>query len=267
MSRQQPPPGTPCLVGEHLTRRFGGLTAVDDVSLSLPATGLFGLCGPNGAGKSTLFNLLAGADRADTGRVVLNGVDVTADGATVRARAGVTRTWQGVRLLEDRSVLDNVAIGYPGEVGRSMFAALFRGSLRTARERARAVLDELDLGGLVGRQVGALTLEGQRMVELARAVVTDPVVILADEPASGLSRGQRLALADFLVELAETRAMVVVEHDIDLLERISTRLYAMVDGRLAYEGDVPGFLSSAVRSSLRGLAADTDQLARTRDET
>lgn len=267
MSRGQPPEGVPSLSCEHLTKRFGGVTAVDDVSLSLPATGLFGLCGPNGAGKSTLFNLLAGADRADTGRVALGGVDVTEAGATKRARAGIARTWQAVQLLEDRSVLDNVAIGHAGDVGRSMVAAVFRGSLRVAREKARATLADLDLGGLVGRQVGSLTLEGQRMVELARAVVTEPFVILADEPASGLSKGQRLALADFLTELAKSRTVVVVEHDIDMLERISTRLYAMIDGGLAYEGDVAGFLSSPVRSSLRGGSAGTDQLALTRDET
>jgi ABC-type branched-subunit amino acid transport system ATPase component len=240
---------------------------VADVSLSLPATGLFGLCGPNGAGKSTLFNLLVGAERADAGRVALCGVDVTEAGATERARAGIARTWQAVQLLADRSVLDNVAIGHADHVGQSMAAAIFRGSLRVAREKARAALDELDLGGLAGRQVGSLTLEGQRMVELARAVVTEPFVILADEPASGLSKGQRLALADFLTELAKSRTMVVVEHDIDLLERISTRLYAMIDGGLAYAGDVAGFLSSPVRSSLRGGSAGTDQLALTRDET
>ncbi|HEX5402676.1 MAG TPA: ATP-binding cassette domain-containing protein [Pseudonocardiaceae bacterium] len=247
----------------NLTKRFGGVTAVDDVSLTLPATGLYGLCGPNGAGKSTLFNLLAGADRADSGRVEVNGVDMTSAGATARARAGIARTWQGVRLLADRSVLDNVAVGCAEHIGQSMVATIFRGSLRTAREQARAALDDLDLGHLVGRQVGTLTLANQRMVELARAVVTEPFVILADEPASGLSRDQRLALADFLTELATTRTMLVVEHDIDMLERISTRLYAMIDGRLAFEGDIAGFLVSTVRSSLRG----TDQLAQTRDDT
>jgi branched-chain amino acid transport system ATP-binding protein len=252
---------TPCLKCEHLTRRFGGVTAVDDVSLTLPATGLYGLCGPNGAGKSTLFNLVAGADRADDGTVELNGRDLTGTNATTRARAGITRTWQGVRLLEDRSVLDNVAIGYARHVGQSMVAAVFRGSLRTAREKARAALDDLDLAGLIGRPVGALTLEGQRMVELARAVVTEPTVILADEPASGLSRGQRLALADFLVELARTRTMLVVEHDIEMLERISTKLYAMIDGHLAFEGDITEFLASPVRLSLRGTSAETDHVA------
>ncbi|HEX5116999.1 MAG TPA: ATP-binding cassette domain-containing protein [Pseudonocardiaceae bacterium] len=257
---------TPSLRCEHLTKHFGGVTAVDDVSLSLPRTGLYGLCGPNGAGKSTLFNLLAGAAHADSGRVELGGVDMTGASATARARAGVTRTWQAVQLLEDRSVLDNVAIGYARNIGQSMISSIFRGSLRTAREKARAALDDLNLGGLIGRPVGALTLEGQRMVELARAVVTEPFVVLADEPASGLSRGQRLALADFLVELAKTRTMLVVEHDIEMLERISTKLYAMMDGRLAYEGDVTGFRASPVRSALRGTPAANDQLVRTRDE-
>jgi branched-chain amino acid transport system ATP-binding protein len=250
---------------EGLSKRFGGVVAVDDVSLELPANGLFGLCGPNGAGKSTLFNLLAGATRADTGRVIINGVDMTGTSATTRARSGVARTWQGVRLLEDRSVLDNVAVGWAKNISQSLFTSMFRGSLGPARDRAQAALDELRLGHWAGRTAGSLTLEGQRMVELARAVVTEPLVILADEPASGLSSTQRHALADFLVGIAATRTVLVVEHDIDLLERISTKLHAMIDGRLAFEGDVPTFQASAVRSLLRGTSADA-QLARARDK-
>lgn len=251
---------------EGLSKRFGGVVAVDDVSLELPANGLFGLCGPNGAGKSTLFNLLAGATRADRGRVIINGVDLTGTSATTRARSGVARTWQGVRLLEDRTVLDNVAVGWAKHLNQSLFTSMFRGSLGPARDRAQAALDELQLGDWAGRTAGSLTLEGQRMVELARAIVTEPLVILADEPASGLSSNQRLALADFLVGIAATRTVLVVEHDIDLLERISTKLHAMIDGRLAFEGDVSSFRASAVRSLLRGTSADTEELAQARDK-
>lgn len=244
--------GPPTLACDGLIKRFGGVVAVDGVSLSLPATGLYGLCGPNGAGKSTLFNLLAGSSRADGGRVLMRGRDLTGVSAMARARMGVARTWQGVRVLPDRSVLDNVAIGGTGGVGRSMLAAIFRGRLGPARERAMAALEELRLDRWADRPAGSLTLAGQRMVELARAVVTEPVVILADEPASGLSLDQRLALADFLVEIATTRTVLVVEHDIELLERISSTLYAMIDGRLAFEGDPAAFAASEVRSLLRG---------------
>lgn len=103
------------------------------------------------------------------------------------------------------------------------------------------------------------------MVELARAVVTEPLVILADEPASGLSSRQRHALSDFLVGIATTRTVLVVEHDIDMLERISTKLHAMIDGRLAFEGDIAAFQQSAVRSLLRGTSVDTEQLTRARE--
>lgn len=261
--------GVSCLECTGLTKQFGGVTAVDDVSLALPSTGLYGLCGPNGAGKSTLFNLLAGALSADRGRVMINGTDLTAANATARARAGVARTWQGVRVLTDRSVLDNVALGYPGDAGQSMLMSLFRGSLRPARERAAAVLNDLGLGAWSDRLAGSLTLEGQRMVELARAVVRDPVVILADEPASGLSKSQRGRLADFLSEIAATRTLLVVEHDIEMLERISTRLYAMVDGRLAFAGDIASFRSSTIRAMLRGVEEDSGPVAaraRTREQ-
>jgi branched-chain amino acid transport system permease protein len=254
---------TPTLACSGLTKRFGGVVAVDAVSLSLPAAGLYGLCGPNGAGKSTLFNLLAGSSRADSGQVMLGGRDLTASPAMTRARLGVARTWQSVRVLEDRTVLDNVAIGCAGNVGQSVVASIFRGSLKPARERAMAALEELRLAGWAHRLAGSLTLEGQRMIELARAVVTEPVVILADEPASGLSQRQRRALADFLAEIAQTRTVLVVEHDIELLERISTKLYAMIDGRLAFEGDQAAFAASEVRSLLRGtLTADAPALSR-----
>lgn len=247
----------PTLACDGLTKRFGGVVAVDDVSLSLPSTGLYGLCGPNGAGKSTLFNLLAGSSRADGGQVMIQGKDLTATTAMTRARMGVARTWQSVRVLEDRSVLDNVAIGCSGNVGQSVLGSIFRGSLKPARERAMAALDELRLAGWAQRLAGSLTLEGQRMVELARAVVTEPVVILADEPASGLSQSQRLALADFLAEIANTRTVLVVEHDIEMLEKISSKVYAMIDGRLAFEGDTAAFAESEVRSLLRGTLTPT----------
>lgn len=236
-----------------LTRRFGGVLAVDQVSLQIDRSGVFGLCGFNGAGKSTLFDLLAGAVRPDAGSVVLNGREVTALGSAQRYRLGLARTWQLVRLAGGRTVLDNVAAGAVARPGQSLFSAFFRPGLAEARARAGEVLGELGLVHLAGQLAGNLTLEGQRLTELARALASRPEVILADEPASGLSAAQRQVLAGVLQHLGETRTVVVVEHDLDLLTGIAQHVWAMVSGRIAFEGDATTFLASEVYSSLRGL--------------
>lgn len=246
------PPGV--LLGcTGLSKRFGGVLAVDDVTLEVPSTGVFGLCGFNGAGKSTLFDLLAGAVKADAGQVVLADEDVTGLNSSRRARRGLARTWQLVRLAGGRSVLDNVAAGAIARPGQSILGALVRPQLLAARARADRVLADLGLTHLRDQLAGNLTLEGQRLTELARALAGDPRVILADEPASGLSGTQRQVLADVLGHLGSTRAVVLVEHDLELLTGIADHVWTMVSGRLAYSGDVAGFTASEVYASLRGI--------------
>jgi branched-chain amino acid transport system ATP-binding protein len=123
----------------------------------------------------------------------------------------------------------------------------------SARQRARAALDRLGIGHLADQLVDGMTLEAQRLTELARAIVSEPAVLLADEPASGLSAAQRSVLAEALTTISGERAVVVVEHDLDLLTSVSQHMWAMVEGRLAYSGDVTAFRSSPVFASLRGI--------------
>jgi ABC-type branched-subunit amino acid transport system ATPase component len=238
---------------EGITKIYGGVRAVDSVSLEVPERGLFGLCGFNGAGKSTLFSLLAGSARADSGTVRVGGRDATSWSATRRSRSGVARTWQTVRLAQGRTALDNVAAAGLADPRQPVLAALWRPQAAQARERARAALDRLGAGDLAGQLVDGMTLEAQRLTELARALVSEPAVLLADEPASGLSATQRTLLADVLVSIATERAVVVVEHDLDLLTSISQHLWAMVEGQLAYSGDVDTFRDSPVFAALRGI--------------
>lgn len=241
------------LACEGVTKSYGGVRAVDSVTLSVPQSGLFGLCGFNGAGKSTLFNLLAGSVRADAGRVRIDGRDATGWSAMRRARSGVARTWQTVRLAHGRTVLDNVAAACLADPGQSMAGVLWRPQAAPARERAWAALESLGIAGFGGHVVDALTLETQRLTELARAIVSGPKVLLADEPASGLSAAQRTVLANALTGISKDRAVVVVEHDLDMLTSISGHMWAMVEGRLAYSGDVETFRAAPVYASLRGL--------------
>jgi len=236
-----------------VTKSYGGVRAVDSVSIEVPRQGLFGLCGFNGAGKSTLFNLLAGSVRADSGSVRIDGKDATGWSAMRRARFGVARTWQTVRLAHGRTALDNVAAACLRDPGQWIIGSLWRSQAPAAREKAWAALESLGVGHLGTQQVDGLTLEAQRLVELARALVSDPKVLLADEPASGLSATQRTVLADALTAISRDRAVVVVEHDLDMLTSISGHMWAMVEGRLAYSGDVAAFRASPVYAGLRGI--------------
>ena len=244
---------TAVLACYDVTKSYGGVLAVDAVSLEVPSRGLFGLCGFNGAGKSTLFNLLAGSVRADSGSVRIDGRDATGWPATRRARSGVSRTWQTVRLAPGRTALDNVAAACLRDPGQWMLGSLWRPQAAPAREQAWAALETLGLGHLGTRPVDGLTLEAQRLTELARALVSEPTVLLADEPASGLSAAQRTVLAEALTTISRDRAVVVVEHDLDMLTSISGHMWAMVEGRLAYSGDVEAFRATPVYAGLRGI--------------
>lgn len=246
-------PDSVVLACEGVTKSYGGVHAVDSVTLSVPRQGLYGLCGFNGAGKSTLFNLLAGSVRADSGRVLIDGRDATGWSAMRRARSGVARTWQTVRLAHGRTAVDNVAAACLAAPGQWMLGALWRPQAVPARERAWAALESLGIADLGGQLVDGLTLEAQRLTELARALASNPSVLLADEPASGLSATQRTVLAGALTSISKDRAVVVVEHDLDMLTSISAHMWAMVEGRLAYSGDVEAFRSTPVYAGLRGI--------------
>jgi ABC-type branched-subunit amino acid transport system ATPase component len=239
---------------EGLTKRFGGVSAVADVSLSVPDRGVYGLCGANGAGKSTLFNLMAGAISADEGQVWLAGAEVTGRSATDRARAGLARTWQSVQLLDNRTVLDNVALCCVDSFRRPLWRMVLHSDYTSSRRKAASLLERLGLTYLAAQTAGELTLEGQRMVEFARALARDPVVLLADEPASGLSSGQRGSLAEVISQIGLDRPVLMVEHDLSMLTSLSDRIFAMQEGSLVFEGDSTQFLESPAYRSLRGLA-------------
>jgi ABC-type branched-subunit amino acid transport system ATPase component len=252
-SAGQPGAAAVVLACDGVTKSYGGVLAVDSVSLEVPSRGLYGLCGFNGAGKSTLFNLLAGSVRADSGSVRIDGRDATGWSAMRRARSGVARTWQTVRLAHGRTAVDNVAAACLRDPGQWVLGSLWKPQAAPARERAWAALESLGVGDLGSRLVDGMTLEAQRLTELARALVSEPKVLLADEPASGLSAAQRTVLAEALTTISQDRAVVVVEHDLDMLTSVSEHMWAMVEGRLAYSGDVETFRSSAVYAGLRGI--------------
>jgi ABC-type branched-subunit amino acid transport system ATPase component len=231
-------------------KEYGGLSVLEDVSLTLPERGLFALCGPNGAGKSTLLNVIGGSVAPTSGQVVLNGADITRRPPHERFYQGISRTFQSVHLIKGRTVLDNVAVACLASQKSSITTRIARSRLDQARAQASRALADLGMGHLAGREVSSLTLEAQRMVELARALAPNPRLLLLDEPASGLSEEQRQRLAVVLTTLASRTCVFLVEHDLALVAQVSERIFVLAAGRVVFDGGPADFRSSPVVNSL-----------------
>jgi ABC-type branched-subunit amino acid transport system ATPase component/ABC-type branched-subunit amino acid transport system permease subunit len=231
-------------------KEYGGLSVLEDVTLTLPERGLFALCGPNGAGKSTLLNVVGGSVPPSRGQVILSGADITRRPPHERFYLGVSRTFQSVHLIKGRTVLDNVAVACLASHQASIATRIGRSRLDQAREQAARALADLGMTDLAGREVSSLTLEAQRMVELARALAPNPRLLLLDEPASGLSEEQRQRLATVLTSLASRTCVLLVEHDLALVAQVSERIFVLSAGRLVFDGGPDDFRSSPVVNTL-----------------
>ncbi len=223
---------------------------LEDVTLTLPERGLFALCGPNGAGKSTLLNVIGGSVAPSRGQVILNGADITRRPPHERFYQGISRTFQSVHLIKGRTVLDNVAVACLASHKSSITTRIARSRLDDARAQASRALADLGMEHLAGREVSSLTLETQRMVELARALAPNPRLLLLDEPASGLSQEQRQRLAVVLAALASRTCVLLVEHDLALVAQVSERIFVLSAGRLVFDGGPADFRSSPVVNTL-----------------
>jgi branched-chain amino acid transport system permease protein len=244
------PAGEALLAITAIGKEYGGLSVLDDVTLTLPALGLFGLCGPNGAGKTTLLNVIGGSVPPSRGQVTLDGVDITKLPPHERFYRGVSRTFQAVHLIGGRTVLDNVAVACLASHQAGLASRIARSRLAEAREKASQTLDDLGMQDIKSRQVESLTLESQRMVELARALAARPRLLLLDEPASGLSEQQRRRLAGLLTTLGERTCVLLVEHDLELVAQVSERIFVLSGGRLVFDGGPEDFRASPVVNSL-----------------
>ena len=229
------------LTFERVTKRFGGLVAVEEVSLVCPAGGITSIIGPNGAGKSTLVNLAAGSYRVSSGRVLLDGAELQNLPKHRIARAGLARTYQNLRLYDGMTLLENLEVSLlPSGVDGMLQEAFSWGTsitVRRRRERCRHVLQRFGLAELAQQPAGTLAYGMQKRLELARAVVAEPRAVLLDEPAAGLNQAETAELRDHLNALrAPDRAVVVIEHDMRLVMAISDRIAVLHRGRLLFEG-------------------------------
>jgi branched-chain amino acid transport system ATP-binding protein len=239
----------PVLDVAGLSKRFGGLAALTDYDLKLRRGEVLGLIGPNGAGKTTAFNLLTGVVGPTSGRIVLDGTDLTGATPETFAKAGIARTFQNVRLFRDLSVWENVAVGCHMRAGAGWIATVLglpgaRASEERIRARSIDLLDVVGLRAVAGQRAGDLPYGLQRKVEIARALATDPILLLLDEPAAGMNTVETAGLTESLRELSATvRAadgarltIIVVEHDMRLVMALCTRIQVLNRGELLADG-------------------------------
>jgi branched-chain amino acid transport system permease protein len=238
--RVRPAAGETLLELKQVRKAFGGLVAVNDLSFAMSSGEILGLIGPNGAGKSTVFNLVTGVLPATGGEVHFRGERIDTLSARAIVPRGLARTFQQVHLLPTMSVLENVAIGAHLRGTKGAISAALR--LERTEEamlltEAARQLERVGLGGSVHELAGSLALGQQRILEIARALCADPVLLLLDEPAAGLRYQEKRALAELLRKLrAEGMSVLLVEHDMDFVMKLVDRLVVMDFGEKLAEG-------------------------------
>jgi branched-chain amino acid transport system ATP-binding protein len=225
----------PILRLRGIGRRFGGVQAVRDVSLDVDYGERRAILGPNGAGKTTLFNLVAGDFRPTTGRIELVGHDVTNWPARRRPALGLSRTYQKSRLFRGLSVEDNLYLALLGREGGRL-RPVRTGRDAALRGRAREAAERVWLDHQLTTPVGSLSHGEQRQLEVGLASVTEPRLMMLDEPASGLSRGEREKLTELLLGLDPDVTLILIEHDMDVALTVAQRVTMLNDGEVVVEG-------------------------------
>ena len=235
-----PSKGEVVLAAKEVTKKFGGLVANNKMSLQVHAGEILALIGPNGAGKSTMFNQLSGVDTPTSGEVIFKGEKINGQLSRLIASKGLSRTFQHVKILPEMSVLENVAIGAHLRGSKGVFASLLhldRAEENVLLNEAKYQLERVGLGDYLYSEAGSLALGQQRILEIARALCSDPCLLLLDEPAAGLRLKEKQALAGLLLKLkAEGMAILLVEHDMDFVMNLVDHVVVMEFGEKIAEG-------------------------------
>ena len=241
---------TPMLEVKDLGISFGGLRAVDDFHISIQKGQLYGLIGPNGAGKTTVFNLLTGVYVPDSGSIRLDGQDITGKKTMEINQAGIARTFQNIRLFKDQSVLDNVKIGLHNQMQYSTLTGIFRLPKyyqveKEMNERAMELLKVFDLDGEAEILSSNLPYGKQRKLEIARALATNPKLLLLDEPAAGMNPNETKELMDTIHFVRDQFEMTIllIEHDMKLVSGICEELTVLNFGQVLAQGKTADVLN------------------------
>ncbi len=232
------------LTAEHITKVFGGLVAVEDVNFEIPERGIVSIIGPNGAGKTTFFNMLTGLYRPTAGRIFFNGRDITYVRPDRILARGMARTFQNIRLFATMSALENVLVGQHSRLRAGLFRSIartpgVRKEERQAREKAREVLEYVGLRpDNIDQMSVNLSYGDQRRVEIARALASDPSLLLLDEPTAGMNPEESKRLTEFMRKLRDERGLTIllIEHDMKVVMDVSERITVLDHGEKIAEG-------------------------------
>jgi branched-chain amino acid transport system ATP-binding protein len=232
------------LVADGVSKVFGGLVAVNDVSFALPRRSIVSIIGPNGAGKTTFFNMLTGLYKPSVGRIAFDGRDVTRTRPDLITKLGVARTFQNIRLFGTMSALENVLVGQHSRMKAGLFGSVIRTpgvrrEEREAREKAREMLEFSGLRSSVHEQLAInLSYGDQRRVEIARALASDPSLLLLDEPTAGMNPQESARLTEFMERLRDERgiSILLIEHDMKVIMGVSEHITVLDHGEKIAEG-------------------------------
>ena len=227
----------------NISKNFGGVQAITPTSFGIEKGEIFGLIGPNGAGKTTMFNIITGAYAPSSGEVVFEGANITNVKSYKRVNLGIARTFQNIRLFTSMSVLENVLSGLNGSMKYSFLEAAlhlgrFRRAENRAKQRARELLDELGILKFENENAANLSYGQQRKVEIARALATNPKLLLLDEPAVGMNPSETDELAELISNLKLRRGLsiLLIEHDMKFVNRLCDRVLVLDYGKVIFTG-------------------------------
>ena len=233
---------------QGLTKRFGALVAVNDVTADIPEEGILSIIGPNGAGKTTFFNLLTGFLPPDAGSVSYKGQDITGKKPYQIIKYGISRSFQVVSLFEDMTVLDNIRVGVQRHMG-IMNKLFFDSNNTAATEKSLEILEQVGLRELAYLPAPSIPHGDRKILDLAMALTTDPQTLLLDEPMAGLSKAERLRITGLIKKLAESRKVIIVEHDMDLVFAISHEILVLHHGAILARGHPDEIAANALVQS------------------
>ncbi|MDR9849043.1 ABC transporter ATP-binding protein [Herbaspirillum huttiense] len=225
-----------------VSKRFGGLQALNGVGITIERGQIYGLIGPNGAGKTTFFNVITGLYQPDTGSFELDGKPYSPSAPHEVAKAGIARTFQNIRLFGEMTVLENVMVGCHVRTKQNVFGAVFRHKAArdeevAIRAKSQQLLDFVGIGQFAKRTARHLSYGDQRRLEIARALATDPQLLALDEPAAGMNATEKLALRELLVKIqAEGKTILLIEHDVKLMMGLCNRITVLDYGKPIAEG-------------------------------